>query len=787
VFNMGLCGDLCPEYWTSSRTVLVPKKGGSLRPLGIGETMYRWMGRTIMKAVGDKVGVHLRQGGQLGCGTKHGGENCARMAQVALDADPNNVLVNVDIKNAFGTLPRRYMMQGILNVVPELAKWFDWAYGRESLLFASNGECAGKNKTGCRQGDPVSGMCFSLGFQFALDELMLKLRELVKELEVTLKAEAAPDEAPDEVKFGLFAYMDDVTVFIHFLLANLVAEWCKVIFGEYRLTLADEKCKIVTSPQLEETVKGHSSTDFQVCGAGTVIMGIPVGGEDGYRERVIKDKVEEMTAVLEALPKLSAVTAFNLLKYCINTRFGYLSKVCEPADCFGAAVAFDDRITKALLLLASGGKKNISDGLPFIQAVTGNVHDKVAELRALPMAMGGLGMMTHSGLIGEKGVLVSRMAAYKHVRKYYPKLVGGTGKEYWERFMVGACLVRDRVTGGLTDEQRQRNMMVEMYVVNEYGELTGEPSLKLYKEEAWVEDLLQGQAADIHGDVVKKQRSMAAAIRAQFAVHQPSFAGWFVSMGFQGSGQWLQGRGGSFFGPYEFKDSEQFCMALRTRLLLHPLDAAAMRTVGGSLRCRCGEFVDLEVTPLHWLDCRCSQWWFTKRHDAVQKAVKGFIKKCRPGKEVTEKPLVGQQADVSGVVHKVFADLSFRDNNQREIFIDVAVSTPSARTYIDLQSTTREDATCLAREENKRSRYIARGVTDEVLQATVFFVVEATGRVGPSAHKFLTRMAGEAYKKEKLQLLQQIGAVITRWDAMLMIARRKWALSQNVARSLIEY
>ena len=66
---------------------------------------------------------------QLGSGVPCGVEVAARCNQLALDAnepvegDPF-CLVSLDQQNAFNSIPRRTILDGLLELFPQLARWF---------------------------------------------------------------------------------------------------------------------------------------------------------------------------------------------------------------------------------------------------------------------------------------------------------------------------------------------------------------------------------------------------------------------------------------------------------------------------------------------------------------------------------------------------------------------------------------------------------------------------------------------------------------------------------------
>ena len=57
--NLMLSGLLRSQFWLCTRSVLVPKKNGDPRLLGIGDSWHRFVGRIALSKVGERVGSAL--------------------------------------------------------------------------------------------------------------------------------------------------------------------------------------------------------------------------------------------------------------------------------------------------------------------------------------------------------------------------------------------------------------------------------------------------------------------------------------------------------------------------------------------------------------------------------------------------------------------------------------------------------------------------------------------------------------------------------------------------------
>jgi hypothetical protein len=71
---------------------------------------------------------------QLGIGVKNGAKIGGRVAQLVFDSEDNLVLLSLDNKNGFKTLPRGLICSGVAEFALELLHWFQYAYGGPSPL-----------------------------------------------------------------------------------------------------------------------------------------------------------------------------------------------------------------------------------------------------------------------------------------------------------------------------------------------------------------------------------------------------------------------------------------------------------------------------------------------------------------------------------------------------------------------------------------------------------------------------------------------------------------------------
>jgi hypothetical protein len=809
-----LAGQLTSLLWLRSRAVFIPKKGNTgWRPLGIGEAWYRLITRCAVRAEGESVGRQLLPL-QLGCGVRGGCEIAGRLGQIILDAHGEVVLVSLDMKNAFNTMPRALMLRGLLKYARSLSKWFKWSYGRGTPLVLSDGTFGGTSATGCRQGDPLAALCFCVGLQFVLEDV-LRLVE-AKQAEV-VDPEAAPIA-------GLFAYMDDTNLYVHKSVVNDVVEGLMVIFADYRMILNQQKCRLLGRAAAEIV-----APLFQVADGGLTLMGAPTGSSE-FRRHQAEQIVDDATSSLPALRHVELWSAWSLLKFCVTARVGYLARVLEAEFCFDALTRFDHLVDEAIFDMAGPD-------------VRSSVEKKamVAALRALPMGLGGLGITRFAGLAGEQACLLSRSVTYEFLERFCPELANGV------MAMWGPVTLGGTEEPTLREHDQHRDGLGGLVLgTGEQAFASDAVDGSIPYEERRVSRLALRQGASLAvADVQEETRTARQVVKpAARAIQQrrcdqlinslrsnghTAESIWLQSSCFKGSGRWLAGPGGFFYGAYAFRNSTEYRAAFRMRLLLPIASPDVVQE--NAVLCRCGIQVDLQTSPYHCLDCLAVQGRFIRRHNAVRDTLRDFIKDqsnlqeytvvkepkvLPPAAEPTGAPMDGhllppqeggaatlagwrQQRANEGFLR---ADIG-RFSALRRQYIDVAVVDPTALSYRGRQeeeagataaaalpavgfgarASVRTGAVSnavLMREAAKKADY-RTVLGDHVDDETHFvpFIVEATGRLCGASGRFVTELLRVSRDRwGKARLVGQIGALMARHNAMLALAWEKIVLSQ---------
>jgi hypothetical protein len=155
--------------------LLAIKNGPKIRPVALGETIYRLAAHYAISQIGNLTKLFPRV--QLGL-HRAGSERYIHRLQAFLEKQQNDcVVMSLDIKNAFNTRSRVKMAESLFKTPCTHPIWnlFHWAYCDPSHLnlYHQNGEYKGTilSQEGVRQGDILASFIFSLSMQPAYEKI----------------------------------------------------------------------------------------------------------------------------------------------------------------------------------------------------------------------------------------------------------------------------------------------------------------------------------------------------------------------------------------------------------------------------------------------------------------------------------------------------------------------------------------------------------------------------------------------------------------------------------------
>jgi hypothetical protein len=728
LFTLLASGELPAKYWNWSRAVLIPKDDGGFRPLGIGETWYRILGKCILQVVAAKVGEGLKPV-QLGCGIRGGCEIAARLSQLFLDTDPTQILLKTDFKNAFNLVPRGRIYEGLCLRCPELRPWFRWAYGEQSPLFDSEGKLVCTSETGCRQGDPLAALLFCVAIQDAVLEIQQAADDLYEEA-------VADGRIQSNSKRGhVVAYMDDCTISVHRDLAPAMCEKIREICRTHGLVLNEAKCRAF----------GNRAVDaeglFKATGEGSIVLGVPVGS-NAFRGEACKEALGKHGGCLPAFDdlKIGSIMTVNLIKYCINMRASYLTRVGDtPA--LREVGDFDTKVDMALLQTLN----HCQDGKEYV--VRGQVVPRkeiFCLLRSLPASEGGMGIHRHSWIFGQKAILKSRQRL----------------KEF----------IDDDEDGRFQEFHRHLESYEELEI-GTFGCPFPFAEDSIHMEDAESNQITEdGEYTDLN-EVSRNRFTVTANQTVQYLRQFVSLqrAAMFVSNRHEGSGRWISPPIGITQAPHLAMDNEAYRLALRQRMLLDIFEDVWFDGQNDQICSHCQDLrfgygyqgeaghgsESEKQDAFHHLNCNVSCKRFNiMRHTEVKKAVMSYLNKRLNVRIVNEPTVIDNSAPES----RKRADIMVmsRRNLQWTRILDVVVSNPAARSLLPAnpQQPLVPNMANKHHETLKANDYAQVALPHNSL--FVPFAVELSGRIGEEAGNALTFMLGDESSQRDAQAARRV-------------------------------
>ena len=650
-FNKQLKGDLSDhmrKYLVPVRLCLIPKTKNpsdlKFRPIGVGETLFRLLGRAILSKVGKDIGGQIAPL-QLAVGISGGVEIAASLAGLlsAINAhqppeEPDFSTMSLDVSNAFNNIRRSHILDGLGLRCPGLIPYFNLIYGAKVDLRWNDGTIIGTASTGVLQGDPLSTLYFAIGIQPLLSRLKIKLREI----------EDSNDMPPYSKRGIVFAIADDIT--IHGRTPDLfqLSSMLKTLFDSHQLPLNLDKSWILGPRVFSQA--GDSAIPCRRLHDGGKVLGVPIGDQSSCLTW-LDSHFAENAPPERTLGTLHAKTAVTLLKYSYNSRMQYIRKTLpEPLVATGIFTQYDDKIDEALL-------------------TTGIADDRAQlhVLRSLPSDKGGLGMPLLNGHHGNRHHMLTAMRTKEFLKLFYPSLV----RDHTVLFNSQDI----DVDGTPPDDLSDLILQLRARAPTEEDPLS--IFIKAYRQHS--DEIDSNVASDFH-------QQLLAADRLEDAAK-------FLS---------LQGVKQTFTvfpnGPRANSEThlshQVYVAAMRSNLL-----APIRRGIRGEAVCRCRseDGVDIHIHPHHPSNCPLNGRERTYRHSEVCRLLVKLLHKASPNTRVTLEPRdTGTR----------YPDIAVVEASET-YHIDVSIVETTSRRAITstVSSATTKGAAASFMERNKTSTY----------------------------------------------------------------------------------
>ena len=158
----------------ASRLIGLEKPEGGVRPIAVGDLIYRVAYKAILTSTFQK---DMLLPNQLGVNSPGGVEPIIFLLEEAIQGDNKEGYKNMaslDLSNAFNSISRRSISAAVATYAPTLYRATRWAYNQPSLLITSTGATLASSE-GVRQGDPLAPLLFSLAIRPTLEHLQQTL------------------------------------------------------------------------------------------------------------------------------------------------------------------------------------------------------------------------------------------------------------------------------------------------------------------------------------------------------------------------------------------------------------------------------------------------------------------------------------------------------------------------------------------------------------------------------------------------------------------------------------
>jgi len=346
----------------SSRLIAIAKPNGDVRPVAVGETLYKLAAAFVTYPLKEAL-AQIFSDIQFAYGVPGGCERIVHSMQSLAElhrGDPDYCIASADISNAFNSCNRAACFKEILkhDSLSELLRIVHFAYSSPSLLYILDSKQATRilhSESGVKQGDILGMILFCLGFH------------------PVLKTVAAMNHV------RIHAYADDPTFDGK---ATDVLNAVDLLESECRnkldLKLNKRKTKFYfpAAKSLNDISPGHRARIQEMGGEIKIgfieILGAVVGTDyDGMTEWVGNKVSQKCSKLLDAILDreselvLPLHDTYILLKNCFSQQVNYLCRCIPPAIMAPGAQRWDECMITIASALCLSDDDETKDGAAF--------------------------------------------------------------------------------------------------------------------------------------------------------------------------------------------------------------------------------------------------------------------------------------------------------------------------------------------------------------------------------------------------------------------------------------
>jgi hypothetical protein len=377
---------------TASRLIPLTKPNGGIRPIAIGDLIYKVAAKAILNCL-YKPDMLLPC--QLGVRTPGGVEPAIILLREAIENNDNGTpdfssITALDYTNAYNAIGRSSIAGATATYAPTLYRAAMWAYGGPSILVLPNSTYIA-NTEGVRQGDPLAPLLFSIAVRPTLETIQERLPRAT-----------------------IVSYLDDTIILNKDTIQDPKKRniWSKETLNwDLPTPTLDTVQQVLESSPL--TLNTSKSTEYRVARlreTGLNTLGTYIGPQYG-RKRFLRSKRATLETILKRLEGLPKQYALLLLRGSIQHLLRHLLRTLNPAGLKEEWSQIDKAIQGFIALLAT---RDPSEPLN---------KDIKWDLITLPIRDGGLGVIQHAD-VAEYTVYAAAINAYDTIRAIYPRYRG---------------------------------------------------------------------------------------------------------------------------------------------------------------------------------------------------------------------------------------------------------------------------------------------------------------------------------------------------------------------------
>ena len=337
---------------TDCRLIPLMKEGNGVRPIGIGESLRRIMGRCVAKVV--KRDVQLASGSLQTCtGLEAGIEASIHAMSRIFNDEASEAVLLVDAENAFNMINRKTALHNTQHLCPPLFRFLNNTYKEPVKLHLGDGSFI-VSEEGVTQGDPLAMHMYALSTRKVIDTLD---RETNNVTQVWYA-----DDSAGGGKLG--------NVHRWWTLLNNVGPK----YGYH--PKASKTWLVVKSPELVLRARQLFGEEVKITSEGHRHIGSALGSDE-FRRDFIRSKVEKWLVDLKQLVDIAkeepqvALSAFNIG---LSKRWKFVQRVIS--DIGPLLQPLEDTIREKLIPALCGRM----------------VSDLERRMLSLPYRLGGLGI-----------------------------------------------------------------------------------------------------------------------------------------------------------------------------------------------------------------------------------------------------------------------------------------------------------------------------------------------------------------------------------------------------------